>query len=950
MIHDSHRDRIWFGTRHSGLISFDGTRFTQYDSSNSGLPSNFVRALAFDRWNRLWIGTNDSGAIRFDMDRNKWELRYNTSNGLARNTVRGIAVDAVGYVWLGTFGGGIIKLAPDGVIDDTLTVSNSQGKLLTDFIHSLAADSTGNLWIGTSKGISMLDNEGTWGMSYPVGRVLSLLVDQKDCKWFGTESFINSGIYKLSRRQGVWELKVIEVPCFANSDPAAGNYIYAITRDPDGHLWFGTGNSALMFDPVNEAWRCRTGDADFDRKQVQTIAADEDGDLWFGSLGPPGATKHKANWVSFAKANDDSLKKLNSDVIHAMTLDSVGQIWIGTDRGVARFDSSRWKPKTFFPDDSTLQANTINAVAVENNGTLWIGTFGQGVFLVNSKGDTIKHFTTQNTGGGLISDFIFAIALTPEFAWVGTKDGLNRYHFRSARWNTFTASSTNGGLLSDEIHALAVDKEGRLWCGTALGASSYDGAWKSYTPANTGDRLGNGGVLAITVDQQSGRVWFGTAGGGASRFINDAWENRLTINDGLADNFVQDIELLNEENQVWFATAGGVSCLDRAGDWITYTVADGLIDNDVTTLQSGKRKGELWFGSRADGVTRYRKQKQPPNTSILTQIEVTTQSELVFDFVGNDLNTSKAQLRYSYKLDASEWSEPSFNDFAQIPILKNGWHTFYVKAIDQDKNEDPSPASDAFYKIHPDTGQITIETDYKVFGLDSVRVVLYWPPYQFSSDQILSLAIEPADTTTLNKNAILAYDFKPSSIDLKQKGVILTFEFPASPDAAQTDFAIYHELDAFGQATGARLGGTPQRIASSRLSLATHIEQLGRYSVRHEVNASSNFIYDKEEETRVTPRLFSPLAGGHGQQTALSFPLHESAHVRISVFNLAGRLMKVVKDEFMLAGRQAVTWDGRDREGRICPSGLYLMVLESAGFKSPQPPQKVMLLNETSPR
>jgi ligand-binding sensor domain-containing protein len=64
-----------------GLAKFDGVNWTVYNTSNSGLPYNYVFAIAIDGQGNKWIGTNGGGLAKFDGV--NWTV-YNTSNsGLA---------------------------------------------------------------------------------------------------------------------------------------------------------------------------------------------------------------------------------------------------------------------------------------------------------------------------------------------------------------------------------------------------------------------------------------------------------------------------------------------------------------------------------------------------------------------------------------------------------------------------------------------------------------------------------------------------------------------------------------------------------------------------------------------------------------------------------------------------------------------------------------------------
>lgn len=387
------------------------------------------------------------------------------------------------------------------------------------------------------------------------------------------------------------------------------------------------------------------------------------------------------------------------------------------------------------------------------------------------------------------------------------------------------------------------------------------------------------------------------------------------------------------------------------GNWTNYSTIDGLANNHVTTLLIGADEEEIWFGTRANGVTRYRRQRKEPETFILPPTGIDTQPEfdfrvtalsaVDFRFAGSDLNTPRDQLRFSYKLDNQDWSAYTSDDFARVLVDTIGLHTFHVKAIDRDKNEDPWPATLCFYKVDPDTGIYTTFIDTSHIHLpDSIKIKVYWPPNQ--SPNSLQVSIIPVLQDSLRQPALLAYDLTPMTTDIHEKGVILSFEFPVSAAAPDEQFSIHRDLNSQGRADRTIIGGT-QQIRGGRVTLTTAINQFGRYAVRTSGTASGQLV---EAKVNAQPRIFSPLGGGHGPQTTLSFQLDKGAYVRVRVYNLAGRLVDTVWDGMLNAGVNAIAWNGRDRDRQICPTGLYILTIESQGFQSPPKPVKVMVLNK----
>ncbi len=76
------------------------------------------------------------------------------------------------------------------------------------------------------------------------------------------------------------------------------------------------------------------------------------------------------------------------------------------------------------------------------------------------------------------------------------------------------------------------------------------------------------------------------------------------------------------------------------------------------------------------------------------------------------------------------------------------------------------------------------------------------------------------------------------------------------------------------------------------------------------------------EKTHPTP--FNPA-------TTIRYALPARSHVRIGVYDVAGREVAVLMDGVQDEGDQAVRWDGIDREGQAVSAGLYVVRVEAGG-------------------
>jgi hypothetical protein len=86
------------------VLKADGT-WLHYNDKNSGMPSNHVTNLLYDKFEHvLWIGTDQSGLVRFDLNTG-WENYHNNNSSAPGHTIYQLVQDSKGVIYATTANG-----------------------------------------------------------------------------------------------------------------------------------------------------------------------------------------------------------------------------------------------------------------------------------------------------------------------------------------------------------------------------------------------------------------------------------------------------------------------------------------------------------------------------------------------------------------------------------------------------------------------------------------------------------------------------------------------------------------------------------------------------------------------------------------------------------------------------------------------------------------------------
>ncbi|MCD6249418.1 MAG: hypothetical protein J7J98_03685 [candidate division Zixibacteria bacterium] len=128
------------------------------------------------------------------------------------------------------------------------------------------------------------------------------------------------------------------------------------------------------------------------------------------------------NLIHYYQAQSNFRYRIISDVIRVVRFSPKGELWVGTNYGISRFDPGFEMfvevdlPSGFGPD--------ITAIEFDGRGNVWVGV-KNGLVRIDALTGEAEGFTTANSG--LLNDYVFNLTFDPNSGdmYVATKTGLS---------------------------------------------------------------------------------------------------------------------------------------------------------------------------------------------------------------------------------------------------------------------------------------------------------------------------------------------------------------------------------------------------------------------------------------------------------------------------------------------------------------------------------------------
>lgn len=480
-----------------------------YDDENIPVSVTRVENVAADREGNFMIMSR-SGIFFYDTLSKSCKRKTDSSPDFSSFNdyeVFNVLHDSKGYYWIATNKNGLIRFDPNSNKSITIPLPSTVKNETLRF-DVVVEDSRRNIWAGSSNGLFKIDpltlrteyfssgNDST-GISLSHNEINAISEDRNHFMWIGT---VGGGINKLIPRDTGFKNFLLSKK--ANGDNT-GTYIMALQQlnqdiwftniwDQVGKINMQTGNAEMLTKlllPTGYSWYSEGVLVKNDMNELALlngeyqyrIRQDPAGGLSVQSQASPGLhfiyhTKKGKTWWLVKAAVEKTFCR--NDTIYGNQFfydaeeDDEGIMWIGSSKGLIKFDVVRNKFTHYQHDDSnqnSISSDFIYALEIHDQH-IWMAAYNGGLCVYDIKADGFRHYSKED---GLSDNTVYSIEQDDHGnLWFSSNAGISAYNVST---NTFRNYGVTDGLLNHEFNRRASfkNKDGWMFFGGISGIDYF---------------------------------------------------------------------------------------------------------------------------------------------------------------------------------------------------------------------------------------------------------------------------------------------------------------------------------------------------------------------------------------------------------------------------------------------------------------------------------------------
>ncbi len=724
-------------------------------TKDDGLSNDAICSVYEDAQGFIWLGSDD-GLNRYDGQEFKvFRSDADDSSSLSYSSISQITGDADGNIWAGTNGFGLNRLnRVTGRVQRFYADDADPHSISGNTIVALYRDSTDRIWILTDKSVQYYDPALPGFVSFEIELAQISTFTDRNFSYFLKHS--GNSIWAGYSRNGLFFIEISSGNVTSFALHSADNQIDRVQT-----LYVGRPYWRKFVDTCLQLANCLIAAEEFRARPAQRppgpgerylkaaglnfeyIEREESGAVWINVMGlqgqrsglyylddnsPDAEPVQIAEGIVFAflksrsglawagtnggvvmispsavrrygHSSADSAS-LSHPRIRSVHQDRRGELWVGTEKGLNRYDSSLGGWRHYFdgPDGrGSLSSNQVNVFYEDKSGRLYFGT-NKGIDCYDPDSDRIVRSIALNRPGDFRS--VWSIARQQDGSWwIGTRaHGIYVFDSGFRQIRHYSHDPLDSLSLSDNrVWSILLDHSGQLWAGTHIGLNRWrperEGFQRFLHQPLTKDGLCGNNIWALYEDARR-NLWITAFGGGISILspTRDRFSN-LTHKEGLPSNAVVGV-LADDDGAMWIASNVGLHIYDPDANRFlgSFSKNNGLQDDLLLYKAFHKAANGMFYFGGTLGLSALRPaelSRQIPKPPPLEVSGIHVNDSLYRHTLGNDdaLHLRREQnnitltftaldfrnpQRYSYRFQLEGWEEEWRNTGTRRTVSYNG--------------------------------------------------------------------------------------------------------------------------------------------------------------------------------------------------------------------------------------------------------------------------------------
>lgn len=487
------------------------------------------------------------------------------------------------------------------------------GSLSHDTPNDIYTDLDGDLWVCTRTGLNRYNpDHDNFDHLLPGMNVRHVLEDSEKRFWVLTQA---TGLLILDRGSGVIE-RTFTYSSDISSLPDPSRFTAMVETGPGNYMLSTRGGEVLRFQLEHERFTSlgKTEDYPFNQgvSHIRCLLQDSRGHVWITSE-PEGVGRYDSQTGRFSlhRHDPDDPHSLSFDLAREIIEDRSGVMWFGTRIGLNKWSPQKAKFLRFTHQPRNPKSLShrivlsIQETWIDGRSDLWIGT--------------PKGLNRFDRDAGIIEPFIYdsefpdypaqggVIAMCQDSTgniWLGTWFGLVVRDLRTGHVRRFKHDPQDPHSLSNDIvWSLFCDSKGVVWVGTQTHLNRYDQSTDGFRAY-----FNNPYCIRETWMQERQYIWFATHNAGLRRLDPETDDLKIYRPDPGKDDAISDlvVQALHEDDDgiLWVGTHSGLDRFDPATETFRhFTMEDGLPGREVLGIVADDAAC-LWLMTQA-GLSRF---------------------------------------------------------------------------------------------------------------------------------------------------------------------------------------------------------------------------------------------------------------------------------------------------------------------------------------------------------